>query len=129
MAVQEVSGSVEWIDNPGWSLRGDVVLIPFVAFFRYDRVVRVVLTNDGEASLLSGEIRRGDIIGSALFSGVRDSHRAGLVFVDGRGRIGGFAGGLKPCRKKICHRSRVRDLPTSVDSGREGCIHIGWGGR
>ena len=58
MAMQKVRGSVEWIDDPGWSLRRYAIRIPFVAFFRHDRVVRMVLADDGDAGLLGGEIRR-----------------------------------------------------------------------
>ena len=58
MAMQKVRGSVERIDDPGRSLRRYAVRIPFLAFFRYDRVVRMVLSDDGEAGLLGIEVRR-----------------------------------------------------------------------
>ena len=56
--MQKVRRSVERIDDPGWSLGWYAALIPFMAFFRHDRVVRMVLTNDRDAGLLSGDIRR-----------------------------------------------------------------------
>ncbi len=129
MAMQKVRGSVERIDDPAWSLRRYIDRISFVAFFRYDRVVRMVLADDGDAGLLGGEIRRRDIIGSALFPGIGDSHRRGLIFVDGRCRVGGSASGVQKADKEICHRPRVADRPTLVDSPWSGHIHIVLGGR
>ena len=58
MAMQKVRGSVEWIDDPGGSLRRYAARISFVAFFRYDRVVRMVFADNDDAGLLGGEIRR-----------------------------------------------------------------------
>ena len=55
--MQKVRRSVERIYDPGWSFRWYAFRIDFVAFLRHDRVVRMVLANDGDAGLLSGEIR------------------------------------------------------------------------
>ena len=91
MAMQKIRGSVEGIDDPSRSGWGGGVRIARVAFLRDDRVVRMVLADDSDAGLLRGEIRRRHKIGSALFFRVGDSHRGGLVLVDGRSCVGGSA--------------------------------------
>ena len=71
--MQKIRGSVEGIDDPsrsGW--RGGV-RIARVAFFRQDRVVRMVFADEGDGGLLRGEIRRRHVIGPALFFRVVDS--------------------------------------------------------
>jgi len=65
MAMQEARSSVERVDDPGWSLGRWAVRIPFVGFFRYDRVIWMALSDDGNAGVLGGEIRCRHIIGSA----------------------------------------------------------------
>jgi hypothetical protein len=64
----------------------------------------MVPADDGDAGLLGGEISSGDIVGSALFSGVCDSHRGGLGFMDGRGSVGRFAGCFQKGGERCCHR-------------------------
>ena len=128
MAMQKIRGSIEGIDDPsrsGW--RGGV-RITRVAFLRDDRVVRMVLPDDGDAGLLRGEIRRRNVIGPALFFRVGDSSRGGLVLVDGRSCVGGSASCRQNCGEEICHRPRVADRPTFVDSRWSGHIHIVLGG-